>query len=172
MGPMLIWPGFSSVTCTLLSYGLVMGQHAQNALISLLVHSSRFDRHGITGSPLKPSAQFLHTTGRAVPAMAHGGLIGDASTFAAAEKPCTVLLTSIPRIEDARRAVAFAAQEDQVSTAKMRFPPVTDNDLPYRVSRFATGKSAGKFQHQPLCIRATGGLKIDGPEQKTSGAKL
>jgi hypothetical protein len=86
MGSMLIWPGFSSVTCPLLSYSLVIGKHPQNALISLLVHSSRFDRHGITG-PLKPGAQFLHTTGRAVPPMAHGGLIGDASTFAAAEEP-------------------------------------------------------------------------------------
>jgi hypothetical protein len=40
--------------------------------------------------------------------MAHGGLIGDASAFAAPEKPDVVMVIVVPSIEDARRAVTFA----------------------------------------------------------------
>jgi len=167
MSTVLMWQGFSSVTRALLSHSLVVGKHPQNALVSLLVHASRFDRHGITRSPLKPSAQFLDKAGRAVPPVAHGGLIGDAGACAAAEKPDAVVLTGIPCIEDARRAVAFAAQEHQVSPAKMPFPPVAANDLPHGVPRFAAGGPARKFQHQPLRIRPTGHLKPNGSKQPT-----
>jgi hypothetical protein len=103
--------------------------------------------------------------------MAHGGLIGDASAFSATENPSTVLLTGVGRIEDARRAVAFAAQERQVSPAKMRFPPVADDDLSYRLP-FPAGRSAGKFKHEPLCIRAALDFKPNCPKQTTSGAEL
>jgi hypothetical protein len=41
--------------------------------------------------------------------MAHGGLISDASAFAAAEKRDAVIVVGIPGIEHARRMVAFAA---------------------------------------------------------------
>jgi hypothetical protein len=111
MGIVLIWPLFSSVARALLSYRLVVGQLPQNTLVRLLVHASRLDRHG-TRPPVEPSAQFLDTTRRAIPSVAHGRLIGDASAFAAPEEPNLVMMTSIPSIEDTRRAVAFAAPED------------------------------------------------------------
>jgi hypothetical protein len=63
--------------------------------------------------------------------MAHSGLIGDASTFAAPEKPDAVVV--IPGIEDPRRAVAFAAREHEVSFAIVSFSPVAENVLRYRV---------------------------------------
>ena len=99
MGIVLIWPLFSSVARALLSHGLVIGQLPQNTLVRLLVHASRLDRHG-TRPPVEPSAQFLDTTRRAVPPVAHSGLIGDASAFAASEKPDVVI--GIASIEDAR----------------------------------------------------------------------
>jgi hypothetical protein len=40
-------------------------------------------------------SQFLDTTRRAVPAVAHGGLIGNARTFAAHEEPNLVVLSPI-----------------------------------------------------------------------------
>src|SRR4051812_18829316 len=79
----LIRPVFSSVARPLLSHGLVVGQHPQNTLIRPLVHGSRLDRHGAAPSPLERSAQFFYTTRRAIPAMAHRGLVGDPSAFAA-----------------------------------------------------------------------------------------
>ena len=63
--------------------------------------------------------------------MAHCGLIGDVSTFAAPEKPDAVI--EIPSIEDSRRAVALAAREHEVSPAIVGFPPVAENVLRYRV---------------------------------------
>jgi hypothetical protein len=57
----------------------------------------------------------------------HGGLIRDASTLAAAEKPDAV--TGISSIENARRTAAFVAQEHKIAPAEMRFPPVADNRL-------------------------------------------
>jgi len=162
MGIVLIWPVFSSVTRALLSHSLVVGKHPQNALVSLLVHASRFDRRDTTRSPLESNAQFLDTTRRAVPPVAHSGLIGDASAFAATEKPDAVI--GIPSIEDARRAVAFAAQEHEVSTAKMRFPPIAANDLPHGLQRIAAIGPVRKFQHQLPCIRSTGHFKPNGSE--------
>src|SRR5438874_5939191 len=87
MGMMLIWSVVSSVSRPLISYGLVVGQHPQDSAVRSLVHASRLNWHGTARSPLEPCAQFLNTTRRAVPPVAHGGLIGDASTFAAPEKP-------------------------------------------------------------------------------------
>jgi hypothetical protein len=100
MSPMLIWPIFSSVARPLLSHGLVVGQHPQNTLVRPLVHGSGLDWHGAAPSPLEPSSQFFYTTRRTVPAMAHRGLIGDASAFATTEKPDAVI--GIASIEDAR----------------------------------------------------------------------
>src|SRR4029079_15857085 len=71
VGTMLIGPGCSSVACTLISYGLVVGKHPQDALVRPLMHTSRFDRHGAVCAPLEPSAQLLDTTRRTVPPMAH-----------------------------------------------------------------------------------------------------
>jgi hypothetical protein len=96
VGIVLIWSGFSSVACTLISYGLVVGKRPQDALVRPLMHTSRFDRHGAVCAPLEASAQLLDTTRRAVPPMAHGGLIGDANAFAATEKPSAGV--PIPRI--------------------------------------------------------------------------
>jgi hypothetical protein len=79
----LIWSGFSSVACTLISYGLVVGKHPQNALVRPLMHTSRFDRHGAVCAPLEPSAQLLDTTRRAVPPMAHCRLVYNAALHSA-----------------------------------------------------------------------------------------
>ena len=61
VGIVLIWSGFSSVACTLISDGLVVGKHLQDALVRPLMHTSRFDRHGAVCAPLEPSAQLLDT---------------------------------------------------------------------------------------------------------------
>jgi hypothetical protein len=87
MGTMLIGSIFSSVGGTLLSHRLVIGKHPQDVLVRPLMHTSRFNRHGTARAPFEPSTQLLDMTRRAVPPVAHGGLIGDASTFAAPEKP-------------------------------------------------------------------------------------
>ena len=68
--------------------------------------------------------------------------------------------------------MAFAAQEHEILPAKMCFPPIADDGLPYRVQRFAAGGPARKVQHQPLCIRAAGHLKPDSAEQQTTGAEF
>lgn len=133
----LIWPPFSSVARTLLSHGFVVGKHPQNTLVRFLVHGLRLDRDVTARSPFEPSPQFLDTTRRAVPSVAHGGLIGDASAIAAGEKPNVVMFIGIPSIEDARRAVAFAAQEHKVLPTIMGFPPVAADDLPHRLQLFA-----------------------------------
>jgi hypothetical protein len=95
-----IWPRFASVACTLLSHRLVVGKHPQNTLVGSVVHGSGLHRQGAAPSPLEPRSQFFYTTRRAVPSVAHGGLIGDASAFAATEKPDAVI--GIASIEDAR----------------------------------------------------------------------
>jgi hypothetical protein len=131
----LIWSVFSTVTCTLVSDGLVVGKHPQNTLVCPLVHTSRLDWPGTVPAPFQSSAQFLDTPRRAVPAMAHSGLIGDASAFAASEKPNAVI--GVPTIQDACWAIAFAARKHEVTPAKMRFPPIAANDLLYGVQRSA-----------------------------------
>jgi hypothetical protein len=131
MGMMLIWSVFSSITRPLLSHRLVVGQQSQDPLVRSLLHASRLNWHDTARSPLEPCAQFLHATGRAVPPVAHSGLIGDASTFAAPEKPDAVVV--IPGIEDPRRAVALWAREHEVSPAIASFPPVAENVLRYTV---------------------------------------
>ena len=161
MGTMLMWSVFLSVTRPLLSYRFVVGKHPQDTLVGPLIHTSRFDRHRTVRAPFEPSAQLLYTTRRAVPPVAHRRLIGDASAFAATEKPNAVV--RVPGIQDARCSVAFAAHEHEVTPAEMCFLPIADDGLPYRVQRFAAGGPARKSQHQPLCIRAAGHLKPDGP---------
>ena len=64
-----------------------------------LVHPSRLDRHG-TNAPLEPCSQFLYPTSKAIPTMAHGGLIGYASALAAEEKPDAV--RKVPSVENNR----------------------------------------------------------------------
>jgi hypothetical protein len=59
--------------------------------------------------------------------VAHSGLIGDASAFAATEKPNAVV--RVPGIQNARFAVAFVASEHEVTPAKMCFPPMAANNL-------------------------------------------
>jgi len=102
MGTMLIGSVFSSVARTLLSHGLVVNKHPQDALVRSLVHTSRSDRHRTGRPPFEPSAQLLYTTRRAIPPVAHCGLIDDASAFAATEKPDAAVC--VPRIQDARGA--------------------------------------------------------------------
>src|SRR5512139_2625661 len=87
MGTMLIRAVFSPVACSLLSHGLVIGKHPQETLVRPLMHTSRFDRHHTVRAPFEPIAQLLYTARRAVPPVSHCGLIGDASAFAATEKP-------------------------------------------------------------------------------------
>jgi len=135
VGIVLIWSGFSSVACTLISYGLVVSKHPQDALVRPLMHTSRFDRHGAVCAPLEPSAQLLDTTRRTVPPMAHGGLIGDANAFAAAEKPSAGV--PILRIQDAPFAMAFVAHEQEVTPAEMCFSPMAANNLLKGLQRFA-----------------------------------
>jgi hypothetical protein len=101
--------------------------------------------------------------------VAHRGLIGDASALAATEKPDPV---APPSIEDARWAVAFGAREHEVTPTEMRFSPVADDGLPYRLQWFAAGGPAGKFQYQPLRIRPTVHLKPDGAVQPTASTKF
>src|SRR4029450_11367184 len=96
---------------------------------------SRLDWPGPARSPFELSAQFLDSTRRAVPSVAHGGLVGDASAFAATEKPNVVI--GIPSIEDARRVVTFATQEHKVPPPVVGFPPVAGDRLPDGVHRFA-----------------------------------
>jgi hypothetical protein len=127
MGTMLIWSIFSSVTRPLLSQRLVVGQHPQDSLVRSLVHAPRLDRDSAARSPFEPSAELLDTTRRAVPSVAHCGLIGDRRTFVAREKPDPV--GHIPSIQNARWALAFGAREYEVSPAKICFPPIADNDL-------------------------------------------
>jgi hypothetical protein len=109
MGVVLVRPVLSSVTPALFSYSLMVRQQVQNTLVGFLVHPFGPDRHSAAFSPFKSRAQLLYSTRRAVPAVAHGGLIGDASAFAASEKPDVVMVIGIPSIEDARRAGTFAA---------------------------------------------------------------
>src|SRR6476620_816850 len=118
MGTMLIWSVFSSVTRPLLSHRLVVGKHRQNMLVRLLTHTARFDRHGSVRAPFEPSAQLLDTTRRAVPSVAHCGLIGDHSAFAAREKQDAL---ARPSIQNARWVVAFGARKHEVSPAKICF---------------------------------------------------
>ena len=94
--------------------------------------------------------------------MAHCGLIGDASAFAATEKPDVVIGNA--SIEDARRVMAFAAQEHEISPAIIGIPPIAADGLPYRVQWFAAGGFARKFQNQLVCIRSTVHFKPDRPE--------
>ena len=82
-----------------------------------------------------PSAQLLDTTRRTVPPMAHGGLIGDANAFAAAEKPSAGV--PILRIQDAPFAMAFIAHEQEVTPAEMCFSPMAANNLLKGLQRFA-----------------------------------
>jgi hypothetical protein len=89
---MLIWPIVPSVTRALLSHRLVVGKHPQDTLVRPLMHTSQLDRHRTVRTPFEPSAQLFETTRRAVPPVAHGGLIGDAGTFAAPEKPDAVMV--------------------------------------------------------------------------------
>ena len=91
MGTMLIWSVFSSVTRPLLSHGLVVRQHPPETLVRSLVHTTRLDRNCAARCPFEPSAQLLDTTRRAVPAMTHSGLIGNASAFATSKKPDPVV---------------------------------------------------------------------------------
>jgi hypothetical protein len=60
--------------------------------------------------------------------------------------------------------MAFGAKEQEVLAAEMRFTPVADNVLPYRLQRFAAGGPARKIQHQMLCIRSTGYFKPNSSE--------
>jgi hypothetical protein len=124
---MLIWSVFSGVTRPLLSHRLVVGKHPQDTLVRPLLHTSRFDRHGTVRAPFEPSTQLLDATRRAVPSVAHCRLIGDASAFAATEKPDAVVRPS--SIQNARWAVACGAREHEVSPAKMCFAPIADNVL-------------------------------------------
>jgi hypothetical protein len=149
----------------LISHRLVIGKLPQNTLIRLVVHTSRLDRLGAARLLFEPSAQFLDMTRRAVPSVAHRRLIGNASAFVAAEKRDAVIVKFVLSIENARRTVAFAAKKYEVSPAKMSFPPVAGNDLPYRVQRFASRGPNRKFQYQSLCIRPAGYLKPDRSEQ-------
>ena len=162
MGTMLTWPVFLSVTRPLLSYRLVVGKHPQDTLVSPLIHTSRFDRRRTVRAPFEPSAQLLDTTRRAVPPVTHRRLIGDASAFAATEKPNAVV--RVPGIQDARCSIAFVAHKHKVTPAEMCFLPIADDGLPYRVQRFAAGGPARKSQDQLQCIRAAGHLKTDGSE--------
>jgi hypothetical protein len=172
MGIVLILPVFSSVARALLSHGLVVGKHRQNTLVRLLVHGSRLERHGITQSPFQPSTQFLDTTRRAVPPVAHGRLIGDTRTFAAGKKPNLVIASVVASIQDARGTLALATEEYQVSTAVMGVAPVTTDDLPNGVQWRTADGLTRKMQYQSLCIRPTGHLKPNGSEQPTLGAKF
>ena len=72
-------------------------------------------------------------------------MIGDASALAAPEKPNAVV--GVPSIQDARWAIAFAAREHEVLPAEMRFSPVADDGLPYRLQRFTARGPARKFQY-------------------------
>jgi hypothetical protein len=92
---------------------------------------------------------------------AHRGLIGNASAITT-EKPDAVI--GIASIEDAHWAVAFAAQEHEMSPAKMGFAPIATNDLPQGVQGLAAGGFARKLQHQLLCIRPTDDFKPNGSE--------
>jgi hypothetical protein len=58
--------------------------------------------------------------------------------------------------------VAFAAQEHEMSPAKMGFAPIATNDLPQGVQGLAAGGFARKLQHQLLCIRPTDHFKPNG----------
>jgi hypothetical protein len=127
MSTMLLWSVFSGVTRSLLSHRLVIDKQPRDTLVRSLMHASRFDRHNTARAPFEPSAQLLDTTRRAVPTVAHCGLIGNASAFAATEKPDAVVRP--PSIQNARWAVAFGACEHEVSPAKMCFPPIADNVL-------------------------------------------
>jgi hypothetical protein len=119
--------------------------------------------------PFEPSAQLLDTTRRAVPPMAHCGLIDDVSAFATTEKPNTV---RVPGIQDARFAVAFRACEQEVSSAEICFSPMATNDLPHGFQRFAAGGLERKFEHQLPCIWPPSYFKPNGSGQPTAGAKL
>jgi len=55
--------------------------------------------------------------------------------------------------------VGWNFRKGQVLAAEMRFTPVADKVLPYRLQRFAAGGPARKMQHQMLCIRSTGYFK-------------
>jgi hypothetical protein len=169
MGSVLVWPVLSSIARALLAQGLVVGKLRQNTLIRLLVHTSRFDGHSAARSPFEAKAQFLDTTRRAVPSMAHGGLISSAGAFAAAEKRDAVI--DIRSIENSRRAVALAAKKDEVSPAIMGFPPIASNDLSQRLQRFAFGP-ARKFQQQALGIRSASHLKSNASEQQAAAAEF
>ena len=162
MSAVLIWARSSSVACALLSHGLVVGEDTQDSLVRPLVHTSRLDRHGIVSAPFEPGAQFLYPTSRAIPPMAHVGLIGNPSAFATSEKPDPVMV--IPSIENTRRAATFAARKHEVAPAIVCFPPVAADFLPQRIQPLAAGRPYGEFQHKPLCVWATSHLKINGPE--------
>jgi hypothetical protein len=103
------------------------------------------------------------------PIVAHRGLIGDASAFVATEKEDAVVCASI---QNTHWAVAFGAREHEVSSAKMRFPPIAANNLPYRIQRFAAGGLERKLQHQLLRIRSASYFKQNCSEQPAAGAKL
>ena len=47
-----------------------------------------------------------------------------------------MILTFIPCVEDPHRASTFAADEHQVSPAKMRFAPVADDNLSCGVANY------------------------------------
>jgi hypothetical protein len=97
MRPMLIWPIFSSVARPLLSDGLVVGKHPQKTLVRPLVHGSGLHRQGAAPSHWSLARNF--STRRAE--RSHGWpMIGNASAFAATEKPDAVI--GIASIEDAR----------------------------------------------------------------------
>jgi hypothetical protein len=107
MSAVLVWPVFSSVALALLPNSLVVGEQAEDSLVGPLVHSSRLDGHCATCLPLEPSAQLLHLPSRAIPTVAHGGLVGYASALAAEEKPDAV--RKVSSVKHTRRAATFAA---------------------------------------------------------------
>jgi hypothetical protein len=109
MSAVLIWPVFSSVARALLSNSLVVGERAQDSLVRLLVHASWLNWHGIVSAPSEPSAEPFDSTRRAIPTVAHGGLISNPSAFAAGEKPDAVMVILISSIENTRRVVTFRA---------------------------------------------------------------
>src|SRR5262249_4138455 len=107
----VVWPVFLCVARPPPSNKLVVGERVQDSLERPIVHASRLNRNGTVSAPLESGAQFFDTTRRAIPTVAHGGLISNPSAFAAREKPDAVILILMSSIENTHRVATFATQE-------------------------------------------------------------
>ena len=114
------------------------------------MHASRLDWHGTARVPLQSAAQLFNTARRAIPAMAHGGLISDPSASAAGEKPDLVMSAVMPGIEHPGGTLTFTAREDQISPPITGLAPMAADRLHDRFQGRVASRATGIRQHELL----------------------